>query len=70
MENTTMISPDAVSASLAQCYVIIDGSRYNFMQAINLEASVDKNKTQLPILGSVITSYSIHYTKLYETTIA
>jgi hypothetical protein len=54
MENTTMISPDAVSASLAQCYVIIDGSRYNFMQAINLEASVDKNKTQLPILGRVM----------------
>ena len=42
---------DAVAASLAECYVTIDGNRYNFMQAINLEASIEKTKTEVPILG-------------------
>ncbi len=46
-----MHAKDAVSASLAECFVTIDGSRYNFMQAINLEAKMDKTKTEVPILG-------------------
>jgi hypothetical protein len=46
-----MNAKDAVSASLAKCFVTIDGDRYEFMQAINLEASMEKNKTQVPILG-------------------
>ncbi len=47
----TMNGKDAVSGSLAECFVTIDGNRYNFMQAINLEASIDKSKTEVPILG-------------------
>ena len=47
----TMNAKDAVSASLAECFVTIDGDRYNFMQAINLEANFDKKKTEVPILG-------------------
>lgn len=46
-----MHAKDAVAASLAECFVTIDGNRYNFMQAINLEASVEKTKTEVPILG-------------------
>lgn len=46
-----MNARDAVSAALAECFVTIDGSRYNFMQAIGLEASVEKIKTEVPILG-------------------
>lgn len=46
-----MHSKDAVSASLAECYVTIDGRRHNFMQAINLEANIEKNKAEVPILG-------------------
>ncbi len=46
-----MNAKDAVSASLAECFVILDGNRINFMQAINLEASIEKNKTEVPILG-------------------
>ena len=46
-----MNAKDAVAASLAECYVTIDGNRYNFMQAINLEASIEKTKTEVPILG-------------------
>jgi hypothetical protein len=42
---------DAVSASLAECYVTIDGKRYNFMQAIDLEAKMEKTKKLVPILG-------------------
>jgi hypothetical protein len=47
----TMNAKDAVSASLAECFVTIDGNRYNFMQAINLEAKFEKNKSEVPILG-------------------
>ncbi|MDF2839947.1 MAG: hypothetical protein K0Q99_719 [Clostridia bacterium] len=47
----TMNARDSVSASLAECFVTIEGSRYNFMQAINLEASIEKTKAEVPILG-------------------
>ena len=46
-----MMAKDAVSASLAECYATIDGQRYNLMQAINLEATMEKSKTEVPILG-------------------
>lgn len=50
-KNITMLSKDAIAASLAECFVTIENKRYNFMQAINLEAKFEKNKTQVPILG-------------------
>lgn len=46
-----MRAGDSVSGSLAECFVTIDGKRYNFMQAINFEANFEKNKTEVPILG-------------------
>lgn len=46
-----MKAKDSVSAKLAECYITIGERRYNFMQAINLEASFEKNKTEVPILG-------------------
>ncbi|MCI8336497.1 MAG: phage tail tube protein [Peptococcaceae bacterium] len=48
---TVMNAKDAISASLAECFITIEGNRYNFMQAINLEAKVEKTKTEVPILG-------------------
>lgn len=45
------MAKDAVSASLAECYATIDGQRYNLMQAINLEATMEKSKSEVPILG-------------------
>ena len=51
MARGTMNARDAISAPLAECYVTIEGNRYNFMQAINLEATLEKNKTEVPILG-------------------
>lgn len=49
--STVMKAKDAVYASLAQCFLTIEGNRYLFMQAINLEAKMDKTKTKVPILG-------------------
>ena len=48
---TVMAVKDTISASLAECFVTIEGNRYNFMQAISLEANFEKNKTEVPILG-------------------
>lgn len=49
--NQTMNAKDSVSAKLAECYVTIENNRYNFMQAINLEANFEKTKSEVPILG-------------------
>ena len=51
MSNVKMTAKDAVSAKLAECYIKINGKRYNFMQIINFEAKFEKNKTEVPILG-------------------
>ena len=47
----TMQARNAVSAKMAECYITIDGNRYNFMSAINVEVTFEKNKTEVPILG-------------------
>ena len=47
----TMNARNVVSAKMAECYVTIDGNRYNFMSAINVEVVFEKNKTEVPILG-------------------
>lgn len=47
----TMNAKDAISASQAECYITIEGNRYNFMQAIKLEAKMEKTKSEVPILG-------------------
>lgn len=49
--STVMHAKDTVSASLAECFVTIGERRLNFMQAINLEASFEKIKSEVPILG-------------------
>ena len=46
-----MNAKDAVASSLAECCVTIEDNRYNFMQAIDLEANIKKTKTEVPILG-------------------
>lgn len=51
MANIKMKARDSVFAALAECFVTIGTRRYNFMQAINLEAKFEKNKTEVPILG-------------------
>ena len=47
----TMQARNAVSAKMAECYITIDGNRYNFMSAINVKVTFEKSKTEVPILG-------------------
>lgn len=51
MAKAMMNGKDAITASLAECYATIGGVRYNLMQAINVEARMEKTKSQVPILG-------------------
>ena len=47
----TMKAKDTISAALAECFVTVGTRRYNFMQAINIEAKFEKTKPEVPILG-------------------
>lgn len=47
----TMHARNAVSAKMAECYVTIEGNRYNLMSAINVEVTFEKSKSEIPILG-------------------
>lgn len=42
---------DAVSGSSAECYITIEGNRYNFMQLTDFESSVEHTITEVSILG-------------------
>lgn len=50
-KNTIMLANDTLAAPLAECYVTVGDKRYNFMQAINLEATFTKRKSKVPLLG-------------------
>lgn len=49
--NITMHAKDALHAKLAQCFITIGTNRYNFMQAKNLEANFEMDKSEINILG-------------------
>lgn len=49
--NVVMKAKDTIFAALAECFITIGTRRYNFMQAINLEAKFEKKKTKIPIIG-------------------
>ena len=51
INNIRMRGKDAIQAAMAECYVTIGSDRYNFMQALNLEAKIERTKTEVPILG-------------------
>lgn len=51
LNNTKMNAWDAVSGSLAECIMTIEGKEYNFMQLIDFEAKIEKTKKEIPILG-------------------
>lgn len=46
-----MKAADTLFASMARCYITVNGNRYNFMNMINMEATFKKNKVEVPILG-------------------
>lgn len=51
--NTTMNAKDAVCGSLADCYVTIDGNRYNLMSMTEFESSYAVTITDVKVLGRV-----------------
>lgn len=51
--DATMHARDAIHGAQGRAYVTIDGNRYLFAQLINLEARMEKTKTQVPIMGRV-----------------
>ena len=54
---TVMKAGDAIAAKLAECYLTINGNRYNFMQIIDMEAKVEKTKASVPRLGTVMVGH-------------
>lgn len=50
-QRVTIKAKDTICAALAECFVTIGQNRYNFMQAINVEAKFEKTKKEIPILG-------------------
>lgn len=48
-----MDAKDAVYGSLAECFITIDGRRYNFMSLTEFESTWEVNITEVPILGKV-----------------
>lgn len=54
---TIMKAKDAISARLAECYVTINGRRYNFMQMIDVEFTIDKTKGKVSRLGAVMAGH-------------
>lgn len=53
MSNATMHAREAIHGAQGRAYVTIEGRRLLFAQLINLEARVDKSKTQVPIMGRI-----------------
>lgn len=49
----TMNAKDAVYGSLAECFVTLEGNRYNFMCLTEFESKWEVNITDVPILGKV-----------------
>lgn len=50
-KKVVMNGKDAITGSMAECYVTINDTRYNFMTAIKFEAKIEKTKTEVPVLG-------------------
>lgn len=51
--NTTMNAGDSVHGSLAECFIKIEGNRYNFMQMTEFESKYEVNIVDVPILGRI-----------------
>ena len=48
-----MNASDAVYVGLAECFITIEGRRYNFMSMTDFESKWDVNIVDVPILGKV-----------------
>ena len=57
MNEIKMKARDTISAKMAECYITINGRRYNFMTMIDMEVQVEKTKATIPRLGAVMTGH-------------
>lgn len=55
--NITMRARDTIAAKLAECFITIGTRRYNFMQMIDIEISLEKTKTKVPRLGAIMVGH-------------
>lgn len=55
--NVVMKGKDTINAKLAECFITIGTRRYNFMQMIDMEVTVDKTKSAVPRLGAVMAGH-------------
>lgn len=76
MPDKFMNGRDAITGSLATCWVTIEGRRLLLMQAKKLNAKMEKQKKEIPILGKVSKAnrsngmkYSGSMTVYYNTSI-
>lgn len=53
MNKSIMDSSDAIYGSLAECFITIDGNRYNFMSLTDFESKWEATVKDIPILGKV-----------------
>ncbi len=53
MNHVTMNAKDAVYGSLAECFITIDGNRYNFMSLTEFESKFEVVSKDVAILGKV-----------------
>lgn len=49
----TMRVQDAINGASAECFLTIRERRYNFAQALNIQADMEKQKSEVPILGRI-----------------
>lgn len=52
-----MKARDTIAAKLAECYITIGSRRYNFMQMIDMEVTIDKSKSSVPRLGAIMVGH-------------
>lgn len=53
MNKITMDAKDAVYGSLAECFITIEGRRYNFMSLIEFKSQLEVNIADVPLIGKV-----------------
>ena len=55
--NVVMKARDTIAAKLAECFITIGSRRYNFMQMIDMEVSIEKTKASVPRLGAIMVGH-------------
>jgi len=57
MSQRTLKAIDTVRGSLGKAYITINGNREELLYAKNIDIVMDKNKIEVPVLGSVVTKH-------------